>query len=1030
MISHEDIRPHVVHKLEKAILDAIKEIGEEELELYRELGLEEYKKIIEEEKHIPLIIRNERFLKGIGRVDIEVFGGKIIIEVEVKESDFPKAYNQLKNYISFYPNAEYCIITNDNRWIIYNHELKKEKELVDIIKELKEIIKPIIIKGIKIIPSTENIRKLFQSIMLFEEDLLEIFKNGEIKNSALFKAYSNIISRLYEGIPEDIIKRLYIKHTLMQMIVSACLTTSLKKIANSIEACSGEKIEIEIALPYLKWWEILLKSKNSDTIRFLNSLLDSIYSKALLIDWEKGNKEDVFRELYEILIDTETRRKIGEYYTPLWLVEFMIKEVSNILNGLKGKLILDPFCGSGTFLVKAFYKKIDERENPDEAIREVIGFDILPLAVSIARAELMIAHQSVKKDKEIATPLIFNADSASILLREEMGEAKIAKKLQTPWRPISFLDELIEIESHIIASMMKTTSNLKEFDISEILKIEMILREYFREVASKNIHDEIVNILKNRLNKLEIEPPADIIIETLKNDKCVNAIANLIEKYGNGVWAVSITSLFAPQIVKIKGVDAIITNPPWSLLTEVKGSYGELLRRIAKKILEKYNKIAQILAGADKASILLYGCINPVRNVISFVMPKEGVYASDSFYGLGKILTYEVVKPYGGAIFDIKFDAFQHGNYPDIVTIDKREKEFKCYIVNVKPKVEYSKTLHLYDIDISLKEVGDYASYISNIKEYTATNASTLALKLDVSEVVPKGDYIMGLVGGVKKKGAKEYAGLIFDLQYFDAITGMYTIKLSNTNSNIRIPEKLLTPYWKKLIYPDTIYPFYISHIYNVILSSEGEGNLKSFLENRIIPNVQDNNDKEKIKVLISEVKQPKELKFLDSKKYYVIYRRNRTFASIVLTPEEIRSISSNGKYNIVICDTCSYLATENELKAYYYSAILNYLVYKVIRMEGAFERGQYARPLIAILRANLEWKNENWQIKIAELSKKLHEITPTHLESRVRKGMQVKECFKILHQIEEFEEIVRIIDNKVDKNKLLEAIKQVAHIK
>jgi hypothetical protein len=107
MDSHEDIRHHVVHKLEKAILDTIKEIGEEEPELYYKLGLEEYKKIIEEEKYIPLIIRNERFLKGIGRSDIEVFSGKIIIEVEVKDSDFPKAYNQLKNYILFYPNAEY-----------------------------------------------------------------------------------------------------------------------------------------------------------------------------------------------------------------------------------------------------------------------------------------------------------------------------------------------------------------------------------------------------------------------------------------------------------------------------------------------------------------------------------------------------------------------------------------------------------------------------------------------------------------------------------------------------------------------------------------------------------------------------------------------------------------------------------------------------------------------------------------------------------------------------------------------------------
>jgi hypothetical protein len=44
-----------------------------------------------------------------------------------------------------------------------------------------------------------------------------------------------------------------------------------------------------------------------------------------------SSKEDVFRELYEILIDAETRRKIGEYYTPLWLVEYMTKKCLKIL---------------------------------------------------------------------------------------------------------------------------------------------------------------------------------------------------------------------------------------------------------------------------------------------------------------------------------------------------------------------------------------------------------------------------------------------------------------------------------------------------------------------------------------------------------------------------------------------------------------------------------------------------------------------------------------------------------------------------
>ncbi|MEM2294510.1 MAG: N-6 DNA methylase [Nitrososphaerota archaeon] len=988
--------------------------------------MEEYKKMIEEGGSIPLLVKNERFLRDIGRVDIELFGGKILVEVKVREGEFQSAFQKLKNYLSSYPNAEYCIVTNDKKWILYtivDRDLKEAGELKNVIEELKEKIKEILIKGVKIVPSTENIGRLFQPVMLFEDDLLDAFENGNIKSSALFEAYKNIITRLYEGIPEDEVKRLYIKHTLIQMIVSACLTTSLKKVANSREACGGEKIEIEITLPYLKWWEALLRSGNPNVIKFLNSLLDSIYSKALLIDWGSGSKEDVFRELYEILIDAETRRKIGEYYTPLWLVEFMIKKVVEITGGLKGKKVLDPFCGSGTFLVKAFYRKIDEGEDPDEAIREVIGFDILPLAVSIARAELMIAYQFVKKDKEVATPLIFNTDSASMLLR---GEPDI------PYFPISFLKELETIEKEIENHINISFPILAKIDASEILKIEMILREYFREAASKDAHNKIVETLKSRLDQLKVKPPANMIIESLKKDRCIDALASLIEKYGNGVWAVSITSLFAPRIIRMTGVDVIVTNPPWSLLTKIKGSYGDLLRGVAERILRGYDKTAQILAGADKASILLYECIGPARNVVSFVMPREGVYRAGSYYGLGKILTYEIIKPYGGEIFDIDFDAFQHGNLPAIVTIDKGKKGFRCYVMNVKlkPKVQYSKALCLHDMDIPQKEVEDYASYISNIQKYIAIDTSILASTLHVDKVVPKGDYIMGLVGGVKKRGAKKYAGLIFDVLYSDATTDTYAIKLSNTNSEIKIPKELLTPYWKKLVYPDMIYLFYIARIYDVLLSSENIEDLRTFLKDTIIPKISNKEDIEKVKILISEVKQPKKLNFLNSENYYVVYRRNRAFASAVLTPEAIKNITANGKYGMVICDTGSYLAMKSKNEAYYYSAILNYLVHKVIERKGAFERSQFSRPLVAISMANLEWKDENWQIEVSELSEKLHEIAPQKLSGIVKKGMQVKECFKVLQQIKEFKEIVKAIDDKVDGKKLLEAMKQVAHFK
>lgn len=1020
MSSHEDIRYHIIRKLRKAILEVIQEIGEKEPELYYKLGLEEYRKIIgdEKEEYVPLIIKNERFLKGIGRSDIEVFGGKILIEVEVKDSDFPIAFKQLQNYISFYPDAEYCIITNDNRWIIYDHSLKEIKELKDIIKELKEeIIKPILIKGIKIIPSTENIRKLFHSIMLYEDDLLEIFRSNDIKSSALFKAYNNIITRLYEGISENIIELLYIKHTLMQMIVSACLTTSLKKIANSIEACSGEKIEIEIVLPYLKWWETLLKSEDSNVGKVLNSLLDSIYSKALLIDWEKGKKEDVFRELYEILIDFETRRKLGEYYTPLWLVEYMINNVSQ---ELKDKVILDPFCGSGTFLVSAFYKKIQEGEEAEKAIKEIIGFDINPLAVSIARAELMIAYQKVKG--EIITPLIFNTDSANILL--------CGKK----WQPISFLDELKELE--VLASIESDIferKNQHEVDFSEILTLEMILREYFKDASkSEKIKEKIEeNMLKLKNGKWG--GVATNIIKVLIKKESIDAISKLIGKYKNGVWAVSVTSLFAPYIIRNTKVDIVITNPPWVLLSSLKGSYGNLIRKEAKKVLESYKKIGQILVSSDLASVLLYGCLELSKGEVAFLMPKEVVYTSSSYYGVGKILTYNIIKNYNAKIVELNFDAFEHGRIASIVFLEKRKitkENIKIYSMDIKFEGKYSKFLPLSKIEPTIKEREEnYDEYINRVIEYTTITPKSLKETLNVKEVFPMGDYIRGLFGGEKKKGVKKYAGLIFEVKRYDNITKQYIIKLWSLNKDLKISKHFLNPYWKKLIYIGRVYPFYFNGEYDVLLSSKGEDDLKEFLKKYIVENLS-GEEKDKVKILIEELKQPSKLNSLKENMYYTIYRRSGTFSSFVLTPEDILKITKNGAFEIVVESDCSFISVTDKIKAYYYSAILNYLAYKVIEKSGAFERHQYLRPLISIHQVSLEWKNEEWQNKIAELSEKLHEITPKYFSNIIRKGMQVKECFKILQQIEEFKEIVRIIDNEVDKDKLLEAIKRVSRIK
>ncbi|MHA1274636.1 MAG: HsdM family class I SAM-dependent methyltransferase [Promethearchaeota archaeon] len=101
--------------------------------------------------------------------------------------------------------------------------------------------------------------------------------------------------------------------------------------------------------------------------------------------------EDIFRGLYEEIIEQSHRRKLGEYYTPKWLVELILEEVSSVWEKNIPPKILDPACGSGTFLVhSAIYLKERYKLSPKEVTKYITGFDINPIAVIVAKTNLAL----------------------------------------------------------------------------------------------------------------------------------------------------------------------------------------------------------------------------------------------------------------------------------------------------------------------------------------------------------------------------------------------------------------------------------------------------------------------------------------------------------------------------------------------------------------------------------------------------------------------------------------------------------------
>jgi len=110
---------------------------------------------------------------------------------------------------------------------------------------------------------------------------------------------------------------------------------------------------------------------------------------------------DPLGNLYQRYFDPETRKALGEFYTPREVIDYIMDGVDYDV-GVSAERLIDPACGSGTFLVEAVrrYKNDVRRynDNPDweDHLTElcsrphIVGLDIHPFAVLMAQIRFMV----------------------------------------------------------------------------------------------------------------------------------------------------------------------------------------------------------------------------------------------------------------------------------------------------------------------------------------------------------------------------------------------------------------------------------------------------------------------------------------------------------------------------------------------------------------------------------------------------------------------------------------------------------------
>ena len=150
----------------------------------------------------------------------------------------------------------------------------------------------------------------------------------------------------------------------------------------------------------------------SEDDKTMKRFYEDVKTRAGSITTTEG-RQSVIKELYESFFKNAFRKiadALGIVYTPIPVVDFILHSVHkvlqkefNIADGLsaEGVRILDPFTGTGTFIVRAIQSGLIKKEDlPRKYEKELFASEIVLLAYYIACVNIEVAYHGMMKQEE------------------------------------------------------------------------------------------------------------------------------------------------------------------------------------------------------------------------------------------------------------------------------------------------------------------------------------------------------------------------------------------------------------------------------------------------------------------------------------------------------------------------------------------------------------------------------------------------------------------------------------------------------
>ena len=287
---------------------------------------------------------------------------------------------------------------------------------------------------------------------------------------------------------------------------------------------------------------------------------------------------DILKALYESLIDPETRHDLGEYYTPDWLAARM---VAAAVDRPLEQRVMDPACGSGTFLFHAVRAVLDAAEAAGlaraEAVRRaasnIAGIDIHPVAVIIARVTYLLA----------LIPALRKEHPGNVTVPVYLGDAlqwnlaRIGEQGQQP--DMLAADDTLEIYVPPVELVEPTPRRLDAATLRFPASI----------ASDAGLFDRVLNTMIDFAERSESSADFSAWLArgtyARAEDGCIlrdtYEVLHRLQKEGrNHIWGYVARNLARPVWLSSEAqkADVVIGNPPWLAFRHMKGELQERYR--------------------------------------------------------------------------------------------------------------------------------------------------------------------------------------------------------------------------------------------------------------------------------------------------------------------------------------------------------------------------------------------------------------------------------------------------------------------